>query len=105
MTCAKTRVTARLVTPSGRTFYGVNDCAQPQTACPRITAGHGRDDYRLCLSVCAQPGHAEAMALQAAGTHAYGGIMHIAHHRACGACQKAMQAAGVSWVLTGDRSA
>lgn len=101
MTCAKIRVTARLVTPSDQTFYGANDCARPQPTCPRTTAGHGRDDYRLCLSVCAQPGHAEAMALQAAGPAAYGGVMHVNHHRVCAACQRVMRAAGVTWVLEG----
>jgi hypothetical protein len=73
VTCAKVRVTARLVTPDGRVFYGANDCRRPHHICPRITASHGRDDYRLCQDACQQPSHAERMAILAAGPWARGG--------------------------------
>lgn len=99
MTCAKVRVTARLVTFDGRVFYGANDCRRPHHICPRIAAGHGRDDYRLCQDACQQPGHAERMAILAAGPWALGATIYVDHWRVCDGCQAAAAAAGVVAVV------
>lgn len=60
--CAKKIVTCTLVTLTGGTFIGRNDCWSPQAACPRA---HG-EGYEKCKSICDQPGHAEEMAIRAA---------------------------------------
>ena len=92
MTCAKKRVVAVLVGRSGRVYIGDNRVEQPQDACPR-EAGDG---YEKCLSVCAQPGHAEIVALQKAGDDARGGeIVVIGHDYICEGCTHALHAAGV----------
>jgi deoxycytidylate deaminase len=99
MTCAKAHVSARLVTPEGRVFLGANDCRRPQYVCPRIEAGHGRDDYRLCREVCQQPGHAEVMAIRAAGPWAVGATVYVNHWRVCDDCAAFARAAGVVRVV------
>lgn len=99
MTCAKTHVTARLVATNSREYHGANNCLNPQPTCPRQAAEYARNDYRLCLEVCQQPGHAEVMALEAAGPAAQGGTMYVNHHRVCPACQAAMDRAGVRKVV------
>lgn len=92
MTCAKRRVLAVVYARDGRSYTGTNDCANPQPACPR-EPGEG---YAKCSTVCGQHGHAEAMALRAAGDQARGATMKlwgIGWH--CRACQEAAYAAGV----------
>ena len=102
MTCAKARVTCRIVTLDGREFTGSNDCNNPQAVCPRIAAGSVRDDYQLCQSVCWQWGHAEEVALAAAGrarVSVVGAIAYVTHHRVCGRCEAALRARGVARIV------
>lgn len=96
--CAKKRVACTIVAADGQRYVGTNDCVTPQAACPRLPG----DGYEKCVSVCHQPGHAEVMALAAAGPAARGalawieGIGHV-----CDDCRVAMDAAGVmSWTLS-----
>lgn len=95
MTCAKVVVKARLVTTSGLVFEGENTVTRPQAQCPRAE-GEG---YDKCTSVCGQLGHAEAMAIRAAGTHAHGGHMQVFYHHVCDACQQLMQSLSITWEL------
>jgi deoxycytidylate deaminase len=98
MTCAKTHVTARIVLPDGNTYYGANTCNRPQPVCPRIAAGSVRDDYRLCSAECWQWGHAEAVALAAAGrarADLTGATVYVSHWRVCAGCRAALNARGI----------
>lgn len=92
MTCAKTRVLAVVYARDGRSYSGTNDCRTPQVACPRLP-GEG---YEKCRTVCDQEGHAEVMALRAAGDQARGATLKvwgIGWH--CRDCQERAFAAGV----------
>jgi deoxycytidylate deaminase len=98
MTCAKAHIDARIVLPDGTTYRGANTCNRPQPVCPRIAAGHGRDDYRLCSSECWQWGHAEMAALAAAArarADLTGAWCYVTHWRVCGACRAALNARGI----------
>jgi deoxycytidylate deaminase len=97
--CAKARVTATITLPDGRVFHGTNDVRNPQASCPRIGQAYARDDFRLCVDVCQQQGHAEAMALRAAGGWAPGAVVRVSHHRCCYACTAALTAAGVARII------
>lgn len=102
MTCAKARVTCRIITLDGQEFHGNNDCNNPQQVCPRIAAGSVRDDYALCKQVCEQVGHAEAAALAAAGraqVPVVGATAYVTHHRVCGRCEAALKARGVARIV------
>ena len=95
--CAKKRVACTIVAADGQRYVGTNDCVTPQSVCPRLP-GEG---YEKCASVCRQPGHAEVMALEAAGEAAHGslawieGIGHV-----CCDCEAALDDAGVlAWAL------
>ena len=90
--CAKARVTCKLITLDGGVFLGENDCANPQPVCPRAP----NEDYLKCVVVCKQSGHAEIMALQAAGDKAKGAIAHIRGIKhVCKPCQERLFEAGV----------
>lgn len=99
--CAKQTVTATIITPTGERFVGTNDCANPQTTCPRDAAGMKTGEgYHICREVCRQTGHAEINALRAAGEKARGATMYIEGHTyACGSCQEALTKAGVEWIF------
>ena len=95
--CAKTVVTCHIMTPDMQhTFYGENDCENPQKVCPR----QPNEDYLKCVLICKQSGHAEVMALQQAGEFAKGataivkGIKHV-----CKSCQERLFAAGISKII------
>lgn len=92
--CAKARVTCIIANEeSGEMFFGENDCANPQKVCPRAP----NEDYLKCVVICKQFGHAEIMALQAAGDKAKGATAHIQGiDYVCKSCQKSLFAAGVS---------
>lgn len=96
--CAKQTVTATIVTSAGERFVGTNDCANPQTSCPRDAAGMKTGEgYHLCGEVCQQTDHAEINALRAAGEKARDGVMYIEGHTyACEPCRQAMVKAGLS---------
>ena len=99
MTCAKARVTARIVQPDGTTYAGENACDNPQATCPRIAAKHGRGVYHLCKSICWQWGHAEMVALRkaiAAGADLSRAWVYVTHWRICDACRTALNACGIS---------
>lgn len=98
--CAKARVICHIVTPEGRVFAGTNDVANPQRTCPR-GAESQRNSYGLCRDLCKQPGHAEIIALKAAGPWAVGATALISHWRCCPACESALEAAGVVRIETG----
>ena len=90
--CAKRRVVCMLEHWTGEKFFGENDCANPQTICPRLP-GEG---YDKCKSVCQQAGHAETEALKKAGTKAPGcqGTLY-GHYWICEPCGAALRDAGV----------
>ena len=96
--CAKRRVICRIVTESlgpglrGETFIGENDCANPQSVCPRLP-GEG---YEKCRSICQQAGHAEIEAVRAAGEAARGATAYLSgHYWICEPCGAALRDAGV----------
>lgn len=83
----------------GETFTGTNDCRNPQPSCPRLP-GEG---YEKCKTICDQEGHAEEIALKAAGDKAKGAIASlegIGHY--CKNCQIKLFAAGVISLTTED---
>lgn len=88
--CAKTTVKCTIISPSG-SWTGTNACRNPQPTCPR---GPG-EGYEKCKSICDQIGHAEIVALQAAGESARGGVAWVEYFYVCGSCQKALDEAGV----------
>jgi len=92
MTCAKAKVACAIVSTDGQVFMGRNDCDNPQSTCPRED-GEG---YDKCKSICQQQGHAEIMALKAAGSKARGGRAYLwGHTHYCHACENALLSAGV----------
>lgn len=92
--CAKRVVKATLVCLDGSRFVGTNDCMTPQKTCPR-ESGEG---YGKCASVCRQPGHAERVAIKAAGPKANGATMYIEGiDWSCDDCQRAMRDCGITW--------
>lgn len=101
--CAKRAVTCRIesVHPSGEVEWveGSNDCANPQSACPRLP-GEG---YAKCQTVCQQDGHAETQALalaRQAGISVLGGRAILrGHYWMCKDCGEALYAAGVRVVV------
>lgn len=99
MTCAKKIVECWIVMPSGGYFYGRNDCNTPQASCPRAPG----EDYAKCISICNQPGHAEEMAIKAAGDHDLTGAtayMTGTNHF-CENCQNKLFEAGVKYLTRG----
>lgn len=77
----------------GETFTGTNDCRNPQPSCPRLP-GEG---YEKCKSICDQEGHAEEIALKAAGDKAKGAIAELEGiGYFCKQCQLKLFAAGVT---------
>lgn len=92
MTCAKVRVICRLIATDGSVFEGENACDNPQSVCPRAPG----EDYTKCKTICKQGGHAEIMALQAAGDKAKGAKAELLNHtHFCKDCQIALFGAGV----------
>lgn len=90
--CAKKIVKCVIVTKDFEIFEGENDCANPQPTCPRV----GNEDYLKCRIICKQSGHAEIMALQAAGDKAKGAEAHVEGiDNVCKSCQEALFEAGV----------
>ena len=94
--CAKRHVIARVVTVGGEEFYGTNAIRNPAIAeCPR-KEGEG---YTKCATICGQFGHAELVALIAAGEKAKGGTLHVyGHDHMCDECKDATKAAGIAKV-------
>jgi deoxycytidylate deaminase len=99
--CADKRVRCEIITKDGRSAIGFNDCLNPQTTCPRQPG----DDYTKCVTVCAQPGHAEitavlkarARGLDLTGARAFlSGIEFICQH-----CRRETKAAGISRIYIG----
>ena len=89
--CAKKEVKCFII-KGKRVFTGTNECRNPQAFCPR-EPGEG---YEKCKTICKQVGHAEEVALDAAGKHANGSrafIQGIGHY--CKSCQTKLFAAGV----------
>ncbi len=94
--CAKKHVVCIINNEAaGRMFHGTNECANPQTTCPRLP-GEG---YEKCKSICQQEGHAETQALKAAGDYANGAYA-IVHGQCwiCRDCGKAMKKAGIQYM-------
>lgn len=99
MTCAKQLAVATIITQCGKVFWGRNDALQPAQVCPRgdLPSGEG---YALCRDVCRQPGHAEVMALHAAGHWAEGAVLVLSGHKAvCADCSAACDAAGIARIV------
>jgi len=95
MTCAKRIVTCTIIGLDNRKYVGRNDCAKPQTVCPR-EKGEG---YEKCKTICQQEAHAEIMALRVAGDNAKGGVAYIRGiTHTCRACQEALFGAGVKFL-------
>lgn len=93
--CAKRQVECMIVAADYKRYVGRNDCANPQSVCPRLP-GEG---YEKCKSVCDQAGHAEVEVLKAmvaAGTHGRGGTAYLSgHYWMCEPCGRALREAGV----------
>lgn len=84
--CIKQRVFATLISPEGFRFYGENDCANPQTICPRSGMGPSIG-YHLCWEVCEQESHAEVSAIKKAGSFARGSTIYVeGHNYICDNC-------------------
>jgi len=99
--CAKQRVKATLVTPSGERFVGYNDVESPQEVCPRAGMATGQG-YELCLSVCRQPSHAEVAAVKLAGGRASGSVIYVeGHYYACEPCASFARKNGVDRIEFG----
>lgn len=104
MTCAKQRVTAVIITVDQEVFVGRNDCNSPQLTCPRIHLPSGVG-YHFCQTICHQQGHAEVMAIGAAGDRAKGATLVLTgHDHFCPDCQVAMDAAGIAHRLIVGRT-
>lgn len=96
--CAKTVVRCTLVFPDGRRVIGQNDCGNAQAVCPR-EPGEG---YEKCVSICQQQGHAEVMAIMAAGGLAVGAHAFVEGNTyACRNCQETLFGAGVAALTIG----
>ncbi len=96
--CAKQVVICTIVTPENERFVGENWCGDPQGVCPR----RGNEGYKKCRDICKQYGHAEIMALQAAGIKARGSHAYIEGHiHSCMGCQHELFTAGVLTVTVG----
>lgn len=94
--CAKRRVRCAIQADDGRIFEGENDCANPQSVCPRLP-GEG---YEKCKSICDQAGHAEVEAVRAAGEAARGGVAVLTgHYWMCEPCGRALREAGIKHTL------
>lgn len=92
MTCADKQVRCVITSPTGEMFIGTNACNSPQTLCPRAPG----EDYAKCKDVCHQEGHAEIIALRAAGKHAQGSTARVSGiDWICRNCQIALVKAGV----------
>ena len=95
MTCAKKVVVCLLKSARGEFVAGVNECAKPQSVCPRAP-GEG---YEKCRTICEQTGHAEVNAINAAklaGIDLAGATATISHSYVCDHCQSALIDAGVT---------
>lgn len=94
--CAKRQVRCVIIAADNATrFTGENDCANPQSVCPRLP-GEG---YEKCQSICQQSGHAEAEAVKLAGDSAKGSSAQLfGHYWICEPCGRALRDAGVASV-------
>ena len=96
--CVKATVKCVIVSLDGRHFVGTNYCNNAQTICPRKPG----EDYAKCKSVCAQEGHAEAVAVALAGSYALGGTAYLTGHTyACQSCQEKLFGAGIKFLSVG----
>lgn len=94
--CAKQVVKCVLTCTDGTVFVGENYCENAQNECPRKGMATGQG-YDLCLSICRQTGHAEAVALEMAGSLAIGASAEISGHTyICDKCRSALISAGVT---------
>jgi len=94
-TCVKQTTMAVLIDVRGKAYFGFNECASPQSSCPR---GHSPTGvgYDLCKEVCKQESHAEIAAVRAAGPSAHGGVLYLyGHTYVCQNCLRTMMNAGV----------
>jgi deoxycytidylate deaminase len=99
--CAKVRVFCTLVHPDGRRWTGENSVRRAQDTCPRGGMPSG-DGYHLCRDVCDQIGHAEVVALAAAGADAAGCTAYVeGRDFVCYDCQARLVAAGVRRFVLG----
>jgi deoxycytidylate deaminase len=99
VTCAKQQVRATIIMPDGRRFVGTNAADNPQASCPRgdMPSNVG---YELCRDVCQQPGHAEEMAIQAAGGSCPGARLYLeGHGTVCPRCLEACYNAGIRTIF------
>ena len=93
--CAKHVTVCKIVTKSGHTFYGENNCLVEQEECPRLP-GEG---YEKCKTVCFQVGHAEELAVLKALSHGMdlnGAKAIIGHERICDNCKNLLNAHGIT---------
>ena len=100
--CVKQRVRATIITATSRRFVGENDCANPQTVCPRADMPTGVG-YHLCKEICQQGSHAEIAALDAAQESSVGATLYLdGHTYACIMCKMACAAAGIYEIIIGS---
>lgn len=94
--CAKRRVICQITSVRGEIFTGENDCANPQTVCPRAPG----EDYTKCRTICDQAGHAEIQALRLAGVEAREGYAELfGHYWICEPCGRALVEAGIEEII------
>ncbi len=96
--CAKATVRCRLLDDEGYVVAtGYNYCRNPQPVCPRLPG----EDYTKCKTVCDQIGHAEVVALAAAGLRAGSSLRAevTGHTYACSPCTDALNAAGITDIV------
>jgi deoxycytidylate deaminase len=92
--CAK-QTTVAIIENNGEYWLGTNSCKKPQVECPRGNMPSG-EGYVLCEVKCEQEGHAEIMALKAAGKKAAGGTLFLMGHvYICDNCRNALNKAGI----------
>ena len=100
--CHKQDVVAVIKALSGRIYTGRNGVRRPQGFCPR-QGMPSFTGYEYCREVCGQYGHAETVALEAAGDDAEGATLYLfGHVKCCPDCTRACDAAGIARVVVVD---
>lgn len=100
--CAKRRVKCVIYVRGMAPISGENDCANPQTTCPRLPG----EDYTKCKTICQQAGHAELVALtkaqdwvgRAGGSVKEAKAVVMGHYWMCEPCGRALRDAGIASV-------
>lgn len=99
MTCKKQRVVCVITLDDGSFVVGENECEEPQEVCPRAEMATG-EGYHLCVEVCKQKGHAEAVAASLVPSDKNGVAAYLfGHTYACDDCKSKLRQVGVQEVV------